>query len=171
MLLAALAARAPAAAAAAAAAAALPRAASAASNAAAAAAASPPFAARWLSSSGSSSSADSGSSSSGGSGGGGGGGGAPPLSKTFVAGKLAQEELWLAGIPGRIKIWAIRRPELKARRPGPGPGAAGAVRAGVAMRLAGLGPRAALTRRLACPLLSPGPGKRDRGGGGRAGVW
>jgi hypothetical protein len=40
----------------------------------------------------------------------------PPASKAFVVGKLSQEELWLAGLPGRIKIWAARaHPHLKAR--------------------------------------------------------
>jgi hypothetical protein len=38
----------------------------------------------------------------------------PPLSKAFVAGKLSQEELWLAGLPGKLKVWSVRtHPELK----------------------------------------------------------
>ncbi|GBF94446.1 hypothetical protein Rsub_07260 [Raphidocelis subcapitata] len=42
--------------------------------------------------------------------------GAPPLSKAFVAGKLSQEELWMAGLPGKLKVWSARqRPELKGR--------------------------------------------------------
>ena len=37
----------------------------------------------------------------------------PPLSKSFVAGKLSQEELWMAGLPGKLKIWSARtRPQL-----------------------------------------------------------
>jgi len=49
--------------------------------------------------------------------------GAPPLSKSFVAGKLSQEELWLAGLPGRVKIWAARtQPHLKVRVGGGGGG-------------------------------------------------
>lgn len=43
-------------------------------------------------------------------------GGTPPLSKSFLAGKLSQEELWLATLPPKIKIWAVRtRPQLKVR--------------------------------------------------------
>lgn len=45
-----------------------------------------------------------------------GGRGAPPLDKAFVAGKLSQEELWMAGLPGKLRIWGARaRPELKGR--------------------------------------------------------
>lgn len=39
-----------------------------------------------------------------------------PLSQAFVAGRLSQEELWLAGLPHKIKFWAAgARPHLKGR--------------------------------------------------------
>jgi hypothetical protein len=42
---------------------------------------------------------------------------AAPLSKAFVVANLSQDELWLTGVGGRIKIWAARQhPELKVRR-------------------------------------------------------
>ena len=39
--------------------------------------------------------------------------GAAGFSKEFVAGKLSQEELWMAGVGGRLKIWARDDPSLK----------------------------------------------------------
>jgi hypothetical protein len=39
--------------------------------------------------------------------------GAAKFSKEFIAGKLSQEELWMAGVGGRLKIWARSDASLK----------------------------------------------------------